>query len=364
MLESYTLGSGARRVTLATDYPPEWSNLVFTNLETLSEAVQFALDTANQPPLSSTDAQQIWDQWLSRSFQRATAEQEQLVPEWCWRPDPDEPSPFAKWQVVDEQELEEALRASPDQLLNDRYYFPHSAITPAYREARTAWDTALTDAKEARELYREELNRWQARSQQSALNPYERVDAPETFPFRPAVGGGLTDGPHYIPPERPHGNDWRAVHPNVKPLQSVDKKEWSKLLDTVKGTYYKDLPDAPKRLTQTAREATGGAQRKRREAVIGQCIQLHLLDSVRSSTSFGERLLIEGARTDGSLVYVVDSPNHGVGLYLFSAREPAEAWANGSIGYKEARKQAAQFIPHVGNWEERASSALRALSSS
>lgn len=206
------------------------------------------------------------------------------------------------------------------------------------------------------------------------------LEEPEQ-PFHPLVGGGLraslppvrmAGDSHVprktvtIPAERPKGaEEWARQPVEVRPLSAIDAKNWPSLLRVAEGRYYKDIPDLRNRAREHRAQARLEAGREARaRRLIGECLDLKMFQRVaRVDLSFGGRLLIEGTTDDGRTVYAVDSPNHGVGLYLFAAADRGAAidWAAGRSSYQDARRRAIRFIPHVAGWDTRARDALKMI---
>lgn len=187
-------------------------------------------------------------------------------------------------------------------------------------------------------------------------------------PFYTLVGSkpsdGLTNGKIRIPGERPQGTDEWARHEKIRALKAVTKPAWPTLLQVAEGMHYKDLTSITPQMIKERKtlERKKNADTAREEEVAGQCIDLNLLDKVeRVTVSFGDRLLIEGHRK-GTMIYLVDSPNYGVGLYVFFNRTDAVKWASGTIDFKEARARAIGWMEHGIGWETKAREMIRSAS--
>lgn len=204
------------------------------------------------------------------------------------------------------------------------------------------------------------------------------LEEPEQ-PFLPLVGGGLQavlppvrpeSGWRVprrtvtIPSQRPNGaREWARQPEGIRSLSAIDAENWPSLLRVAEGQHFKDVPGLRNKAREHRRQARLKArQEARARLVAGECLDLKVFQEItRVDLSFGHRLLIEGRTADGRTIYAVDSPNYGVGLYLFAAadREAAVAWAAGRSSLQEARRQAFRFIPHTDGWEARARIALQ-----
>ncbi len=178
-------------------------------------------------------------------------------------------------------------------------------------------------------------------------------------PLRPEAGWRVPRRTVTIPAQRPNGaREWARQPEGIRSLSAVDAENWSSLLHVVEGQHYKDIPELRNKAREHRRQVRLEArQEARARLVAGECLDLKVFQEItRVDLSFGQRLLIEGKTADGHTVYAVDSPNYGVGLYLFAAadRKAAIAWAAGRSSYQEARRQALRFIPHTDGWEARA----------
>ncbi len=317
--------------------------------------------------VSAETAQSAWDEFVSRAF--SLADREARLPEWAYRaPDGEWPVDACLFFETGNNRLTRFLRY--DQLA--RLEVGEPVADALYRRPYTGYELRRAD-----QAYQDRL-RSAYRRFRIPVASSPSLEEPEQ-PFHPLVGGGVqaslpsvqdAAGWHAprrvltIPPQRPSGSrEWAALPPEIRPLSRVDVAAWPTLLRLAEGQYYKDVPRLRDRVRGAHQKARLESQREARaRELVGECIDLRIFQAVkRVDLSFGERLLIEATLSDGRTVYAVDSPNHGVGLYLFEEgdREAAIAWAAGRSTYREARERALRFIPHIAGWDVRAREALR-----
>ena len=151
-----------------------------------------------------------------------------------------------------------------------------------------------------------------------------------------------------IPTRRPRGADWEEYEP-IYFLQGISTINWPLLLLAVQGRYLDEilgwkgnLPSVL-RLRAMINIANRGAQIL---AKIGQCFD----GAEAHYVAIGENFLFTLERA-GKMVYIVDFPEYGHGLYLFTRREQAQQWTRRAINFATARALAFFYTNHVGAWE-------------
>jgi hypothetical protein len=166
----------------------------------------------------------------------------------------------------------------------------------------------------------------------------------------------LTNGAVRIPLERPRYGDW-ANWQEITYLKPISSQNWQLMLQSLIGQYVRDVVEVTavqKRMDEVKKTRK---QRERAEETLRALRKGQFFNGQHAkAVSIGQNFIF----SLGDELHLVDSPDYGKGLYVFSTYEDAYAWASRQIDYREARKRAAAFIPHHEGWVERLSPLLQA----
>ena len=160
-----------------------------------------------------------------------------------------------------------------------------------------------------------------------------------------------------FPPRRPERSEWNSLYRDIHFAIEIRKENWSLFIRAIVGKYFGEINsnERVKALVCRRRLLERSSERIQKA---GACFDASTFDlNTDIEVGIGERLLFKGYK-NGKMIFAVDSPNYGNGLYFFHKEEPAREWANGEIDFHEARKKAARFIVHSKNWEDRAKLAI------
>jgi len=168
----------------------------------------------------------------------------------------------------------------------------------------------------------------------------------------------VTNGYHSIPYQRPHGlAEWNRRR-DIRFLQPISANNWKLMLDAICGKCFNSFNTVDKMQKEIRNQRVIKRSESRIRRVQGECFDDGIFDDDGIvEVGLGERLIFIGSK-DGRKVYVVDSPNHGNALYVFTDESTARDWANGRIGFRQARTLASACIVHRGDWRDRAASAV------
>jgi hypothetical protein len=165
----------------------------------------------------------------------------------------------------------------------------------------------------------------------------------------------ISDGKRSFPLIRPYRSTAWKEHHDIQFAQQVPPSCWLLFLQAICGMYFDQVlhmsTDA-KSLKQVVRAKKTITELKL-HSLKGECYK----NSDMQFVAIGANLLFT-AINDSGKYYIVDSPEYGRGLYVFDDYQSAYDWATRKIKFREARKLARAFIPHVGKWDERVDAVL------
>ncbi|TAK04166.1 hypothetical protein EPO34_03405 [Patescibacteria group bacterium] len=187
----------------------------------------------------------------------------------------------------------------------------------------------------------------------------EKIMATEIeYTFFRLENGDVTNGDITFPRERPY--EW-SRHKAIRFVQPIHERNWSLLLDSIVGCYFDGVNTIELIRMRLARQMALERNQKRiRRIVDGQCFDPGTFDETQDIfVGIGERLMFTGLK-NSKRILVVDSPNYGHALYVFDEenKDTAHDWANGRIGWKEARNKSVARIFHTKSWKGRLAGVL------
>jgi hypothetical protein len=238
------------------------------------------------------------------------------------------------------------LSANQDDLY--RQWFPASIRNELVNIPSTQWGDFLEfiDGNFLNESSIEEFNRIQEQKKETAmLSPFYRHE-----------NGSVTNGHLVFPAIRPKGSkEWR-IHSDIKVAMAITTSNWNLFLEILIGKVFHGVNflKIKSEISAVRRRRTQLKRAEERFKKKGECFDNKKFKAIE----LGRRVLLKGQDNGENDIFVVDSPEHGVGFYLFDDEEIARKWASGEIDFQEARTSARLFTPHTGEWEDRIKEAV------
>lgn len=163
----------------------------------------------------------------------------------------------------------------------------------------------------------------------------------------------MTNGTVSIPFKRPEGKEWQDF-PAIACLRSISRQYWVEMLKAIRGKFLRDILDiASVRMAMTSIRVRDIVTKRSRDVIMAVRRKRCFANANASSIYLGPKFVFRMDVSGLGEIFVVDSPQENVGLYVFASLEEAMDWATGRIRFREARKKALLFLTHRGAWEER-----------
>jgi hypothetical protein len=172
------------------------------------------------------------------------------------------------------------------------------------------------------------------------------------WPFMKQADGSVTNNVISFPPTRPYQGMF-SCKGKLLNFGYVSTTNWPLLLDVIEGKYLSEILKHAQVTKWIEKREHEKRQQALKEKIVGACYKGSDFDGdFEVEVGFGKRLILSG-HIRGTLLHIVDSPDYGTALYIFSRLTDARAWAAGSMDWRTAKQRSVARIPHNVNWEEK-----------